>query len=212
MSHKDSFGLRLRAARERRRITLESIAEKTKVPVTVWQAMERNEFSNWPSGLFARAYVRDYARLVGLDPEEVVDEFCRHFPNGDRRRGSLLRQHAEVVDIRSQYRDEQLPRDGDRRVPDPAATVAPFPRFLPGKTGQRVLGAIGDVIVVCVAALLGSQLLGVSFLATLGVTSVCYYSVGFAILGRSPGFALARQLTRRVPQLVDVRAPRIHAQ
>ncbi len=212
MSHKDSFGLRLRAARERRRITLESITEKTKVPVTVWQAMERNDFSNWPSGLFARAYVRDYARLVGLDPEEVVDEFCRHFPNGDRRRGTLMRQHAEVVDIRSQYRDEQLPRDGDRRTPDPAATVAPFQRLLPGQTAQRLLGAFGDLVVVGGVALGASQLFGVGFLATLGVTSVSYYSVGFAILGRSPGFALARQLTRRVPQLVEVRTPRMHAQ
>ncbi len=90
MSRKDSFGLRLRAARERRGIALESIMATTKVPVAVWQAMERNDFSNWPSGLFARAYIRDYARLVGLDPEEVVEEFCRYFPNGDRHRDTLV--------------------------------------------------------------------------------------------------------------------------
>ncbi len=211
MSHKDSFGLRLRAARERRGITLEAVAAKTKVPVALWEAMERNDFSSWPSGLFARAYVRDYARLVGLDAEEVVDEFCRYFPNGDRRRGRLIRSHAEVIDIRSQYRDEELPPDGDRRASDAKATVTPFPRLLPGKTAQRVLGALGDVAAVCTVAALVSQVFHVGFLATLGIASVAYYSIGFAIVGRSPGFALTQFLTRRVPQLVTVSERRLQA-
>jgi transcriptional regulator with XRE-family HTH domain len=204
MSLKDSFGLRLRAAREREGITLEDVADRTKVPLVLWEAMERNDFSSWPSGLFARAYVRDYARLVGLDAEEVVDEFCRYFPNGDRRRGRLIRHHAEVVDIRSQYRDEELPAGGDRRSPDTTAEVTAFPRFLPAKTGQRVLGALGDVVVVCAASVVASQVLRVGFLATLGVTSVAYYSIGFAIVGGSPGFALMQFLTRRVPQLINL--------
>ncbi len=211
MSHKDSFGLRLRAARERRGITLDAIASRTKVPVTVWQAMERNDFENWPSGLFARAYVRDYARAVGLDPEEVVEEFCRYFPNGDRRRGNLLRGHAEIIDIRSQYHDEVLPPEGDRRASVADARIAQFPQVLAGRTGQRVLGAIGDVLAVCIVAISVAQLFHVSFLATLGVVSVGYYSVGFAVMGRSPGYALAQLLARRIPQLVRVSERRMHA-
>jgi transcriptional regulator with XRE-family HTH domain len=211
MSHKESFGLRLRAARERRGMTLESIAAKTKVPAALWEALERNDFSTWPSGLFARAYVRDYAGIVGLDADEVVEEFCRFFPNGDRRRGRLIRAQAEIVDIRSQYRDEQLPAGGDRRAGG-QATVAQFPRFASGQTGQRVLGALGDIVVVGVTTALISQLFGPSFLATLGVVSLTYYSVGVAIIGRSPGLALAHLLARRVPELVQVRQRRrMHA-
>ena len=211
MSHKDSFGLRLRAARERRGISLASLAARTKVPAGLWEAMERNDFSNWPSGLFARAYVRDYARLVGLEAEDVVEEFCRYFPNGDRRRGTLVRNHAEVIDIRSQYRDEQLPPEGDRRTPTGEAAVARFPRLVYGQAGQRVIGALGDVVAVCAAAVVISQLAHVSFLATLGIVSLVYYSVGFAAIGRSPGYALAQSLTRRVPQLVRVSERRMHA-
>ncbi len=211
MSQKDSFGLRLRAARERRGIALDTIAARTKVPVTVWQAMERNDFENWPSGLFARAYVRDYARAVGLDSEEVVEEFCRYFPNGDRRRGTLLRGHAEIIDIRSQYRDDVLPPEGDRRAVGPEVKVAQFPHVLAGRTGQRVLGAVGDVLAVCIVAVSVAQLFHISFLATLGVVSVGYYSVGFALLGHSPGFALAQMLARRIPQLVHVSERRMHA-
>jgi hypothetical protein len=209
MSHKESFGFRLRAARERRGITIAAITAKTKVPASLWDALERNDFANWPSGLFARAYVRDYARLVGLEPEEVVEEFCRYFPNGDRRRGSLVRGHAEVIDIRSQYRDEQLPPEGDRRAPT-GMPLSRFPR-LSGATGQRVIGALGDILVVCAAAVAVSQLFRVGFLATLGIVCVAYYSVGFAIVGRSPGYALAHLLTRRVPQLLNVSERRMQA-
>ena len=211
MSHKESFGLRLRAARERRGLTLESVTAKTKVPATLWEALERNDLASWPSGLFARAYVRDYARIVGLDPEEVVEEFCRYFPNGDRRRGNLIRAQAEVVDIRSQYHDEQLPPEGDRRAGGPTATVSPFPRVAASKAGQRVLGAIADLLFVSLLAILIARLFRVSFLATLGIVSVAYYSVGVAILGRSPGFALASVLRRRVPELLPASERRMHA-
>jgi len=210
MSHKDSFGLRLRAARERRGLTLESVTAKTKVPIALWEALERNDMANWPSGLFARAYVREYATLVGLDPEEVVEEFCRYFPNGDRRRGNLIRAQAEIVDIRPQYRDEQLPAEGDRRAAG-QATVAQFSRLTSSITGQRILGATGDVVFVSIIAVVIAKLLRVSFLATLGVVSIAYYSVGVAILGRSPGFALAQLLRRRVPELVAVSERRMHA-
>ncbi len=208
MSHKHSFGLRLRAARERRGLTLEFITAKTKVPVALWEALERNDFANWPSGLFARAYVRDYARLVGLDAEEVVEEFCRYFPQGDRRRGNLIRAQAEVVDIRSQYRDDQLPAEGERRTTG-QATVAAFPRFTSSKTGQRVIGAIGDVVFVAIPGVLMAKLFHAGFLATLGIVCVAYYSVGVAILGRSPGIALAQLLWRRIPDLVPLGERRI---
>ena len=48
-------------------------------------------------GLFARAFVRDYAKAVGLDPNEVVDDFCRLFPLGDRRCVPKIREQAELI-------------------------------------------------------------------------------------------------------------------
>ncbi len=214
MSHKDSFGLRLRAARERRGITVEAIAKSTKVAVSLWRDMESNDFSRWPSGLFARAYVRDYARIVGLDAEEVVDEFCRHFPNGDRRRGSLIRAQADVIDIRSGYRDDQLPPEGDRRAPtgEPQPQAQPRPWTFPGGLkGQRVAGALADVLVVAAVSLAVEQLLPGAFLAALAITAVAYFSVATALMGRSPGTALAHLLGHRVPQLLPASERRLQA-
>src|SRR5574339_1074394 len=97
MSDSDAFGPRLRAERERRGISLETIAAVTKVGVDLWDGLERNDFSRWPAGIFARAFVRDYARAVGLDSDDVVDEFCRLFPIGDRRASRLIKAQAELI-------------------------------------------------------------------------------------------------------------------
>ena len=97
MSDRDTFGPRLRSERERRGISLETIAVVTNVSIDLWQGLERNDFSRWPTGIFARAFVRDYAKAVGLDADEVVDEFCRLYPIGDRRADRLIRAQAELI-------------------------------------------------------------------------------------------------------------------
>jgi cytoskeletal protein RodZ len=75
------FGSRLREARERRGITLRQIANATKISVGVLDALERNDISRLPGGIFGRAFVRSYAVEVGLDPETTLREFMATFPN-----------------------------------------------------------------------------------------------------------------------------------
>src|SRR5580765_7884282 len=74
------FGSRLREARERRGITLRQIASATKISVGVLEALERNDISRLPGGIFSRAVVRAYAIEIGLDPEETIQEFIAQFP------------------------------------------------------------------------------------------------------------------------------------
>ena len=97
MSARDAFGPNLRRIRIQRGISLDTIARETKVAVELWDALERNDFSHWPTGLFARAYIREYARILDLDPETIVDEFCRYFPHGDRRALKIVREQAKIV-------------------------------------------------------------------------------------------------------------------
>ena len=82
-----AFGSRLRAEREHRGISLDSIAEKTKIQKSFLESLERGDCSKWPAGIvFRRAYVRDYAAAIGLAPESVVVDFLRLFPVGDEFR------------------------------------------------------------------------------------------------------------------------------
>ena len=75
-----TFGGRLREARERRGISLRQIANATKIAVAVLEALERNDISRLPGGIFGRAFVRSYAVEVGLDPERTIQEFITQFP------------------------------------------------------------------------------------------------------------------------------------
>src|SRR6266487_6843222 len=75
-----TFGGRLREARERRGISLRQIANATKIAVAVLEALERNDISRLPGGIFGRAFVRSYAVEVGLDPERTIQEFVTQFP------------------------------------------------------------------------------------------------------------------------------------
>jgi cytoskeletal protein RodZ len=77
------FGGKLRLARERRGISLRQIAASTKISVGALEALERNDISKLPGGIFSRAFVRSYAVEVGLDPDDTVREFLDRF-QGER--------------------------------------------------------------------------------------------------------------------------------
>lgn len=81
----DSFGNRLRQRREERQIDLIAISDRTKIKVALLEGLETDDVSQWPSGIFRRAYIRAYAQMVGLDPDEILHEFLRVHPDpGDR--------------------------------------------------------------------------------------------------------------------------------
>lgn len=69
------FGERLKRQRERAGVTLETISRTTKVPASLFAGLEAGDASRWPPGLFARAYVRGYAEVIGLNQDETAEEF-----------------------------------------------------------------------------------------------------------------------------------------
>jgi transcriptional regulator with XRE-family HTH domain len=75
------FGSRLRTARERRTLSIDRIADETKLSASMIAALEDGTCQRWPAGLYSRSYVRTYAALVGLDPAETVEEFSALFPD-----------------------------------------------------------------------------------------------------------------------------------
>jgi cytoskeleton protein RodZ len=108
------FGARLRAAREGRGISLRSIADTTKISVRALEALERNDISQLPGGLFSRAFVRAYAAQVGLDPEQTIADFITRFPDDSVTQGHP-RTRALVDAVERELRRKQ-PRLSPLRV------------------------------------------------------------------------------------------------
>ncbi len=92
------FGSILRDARERKGVSLRAIADVTRIPVAVLEALERNDIARLPGGIFSRAFVRSYASEIGLDPEATVDEFIRHFPADSVTVGHPPSRRADDID------------------------------------------------------------------------------------------------------------------
>jgi cytoskeleton protein RodZ len=76
----ESFGARLRQRREERQIALTSIADESKIKLALLQGLEHDDVSHWPSGIFRKAYLRTYAHMIGLDPDETLREFLELYP------------------------------------------------------------------------------------------------------------------------------------
>jgi cytoskeleton protein RodZ len=70
-----SFGEWLRRQREMREISLRDIAERTKISLRYLEAMEEDRFDVLPAPIFAKGFLREYARYVGLSPDEVVNHY-----------------------------------------------------------------------------------------------------------------------------------------
>jgi hypothetical protein len=101
-----TFVTRLRRERQRHGISLDDIATQHRIKVELLEAFEKNDLTDWPRGLYARAWVRAYAAAVGLDPADTVDEFCRLYLHGDRRARSTIREIATLSATDSEYRDD----------------------------------------------------------------------------------------------------------
>jgi cytoskeleton protein RodZ len=72
-----SVGETLRRERLRAGLDLEKISQDTKISVRMLEQIEANQFEKLPGGVFARSFVRQYARAVGLDEEEIAAELGR---------------------------------------------------------------------------------------------------------------------------------------
>jgi cytoskeleton protein RodZ len=73
-------GAKLQEARERREVSLDQVADSTKISVSILHALECNDISRLPGGVLGRGFVRSFATAVGLDPEATVAEFVAQFP------------------------------------------------------------------------------------------------------------------------------------
>jgi transcriptional regulator with XRE-family HTH domain len=76
-----TLGTRLKVERESRGFTLVQISDSTKIPLTLLEALERDDLSRWPKGLYRRAFFRSYVTALGLRTEPLVVEFSRLFPD-----------------------------------------------------------------------------------------------------------------------------------
>ena len=144
--------------------------------------------------------MRDYAERIGLDPDEVVNEFCRLFPEwGDRRAERVIREKAEIIAHDLSWED--LPAPQNRRASDRAASAAPgFFR----RNRTRLVAIAIDASVVLGLGYLG-RVGGFGYWPSAAIASVAYSSLATFLTGRTFGLLASEWILRTLQPLPGTR-------
>jgi cytoskeletal protein RodZ len=67
--------LELKAFRRRKGVSLEQIADSTKISMRFLRAIEAEDYAVLPGGLFGRSYIRQYAEAAGCDAELLLERY-----------------------------------------------------------------------------------------------------------------------------------------
>ena len=158
------FGWRLRDERERRGLTLQAIADSTKIPLSLLAGLERGDIEDWPSGLFGRAHFRAYAAAVGLSSEPLMVEFLRLFGN------DTAPTHALCT---------LTPDSG------PRLTLAADRRWGITSTGMRALASALDLCAIFAIATALARILKADLSLACALVGLTYYALATMALGQS---------------------------
>jgi transcriptional regulator with XRE-family HTH domain len=159
---REGFGPSLRRERERRGITLDAIADSTKIKRSLLQGLERNDLSQWPLGIFRRAFVRAYASAIGVPAEPLVAEFVHLFPEPG----------------------EQDTADGEAEPVALRLLMAEDPRRISPRA-RNALAAAADAALVLAAGLGLSMVVATTRWSAVGLVAVVYYTVSTICCGRT---------------------------
>lgn len=103
----EEMGALLRQERERQGISLETAATEIKISKKYLVALEEGQTKELPHPVYAKGFVKNYARLLGLDPEEIGAVLSSHYAvDDDQLReppGQELRETSSIRDRRPSF-------------------------------------------------------------------------------------------------------------
>ncbi|MGQ0542968.1 MAG: helix-turn-helix domain-containing protein [Blastocatellia bacterium] len=72
-----TLGEKLRQAREERGISISEVAEQTRISSLYLESIENDDYKPLPGGIFNKGFVKSYARYVGVDEHEALQDYSR---------------------------------------------------------------------------------------------------------------------------------------
>lgn len=72
-----TLGSGLKTARESKGLSLKDVNEKTRISVSILDAIENDRFHLLPPGVYTRNFIRTYADFLGVDSQELLDHFTK---------------------------------------------------------------------------------------------------------------------------------------
>jgi len=93
-----TLGEKLRQAREARGISISEVAEQTRISALYIKSIEEDDYRTLPGGIFNKGFVKSYARQVGIDEQEALQDYgalvgSQNMPKSDE----IKTYHPEVL-------------------------------------------------------------------------------------------------------------------
>ncbi|MDR4479711.1 MAG: DUF4115 domain-containing protein [Nitrospira sp.] len=113
----ESVGDFFRQVRETKGLTIDEVASKTRIRTDFVKALEEGNFAKLPDQVFARGFVRSYARSLGLDEEDAIHRFVQSA-------GAFYEKQGERERLRQRQVEEERRRKANRKAVGIAIAVA----------------------------------------------------------------------------------------
>ncbi len=72
-----SLGEKLRQLREERGISISEVAEQTRISAHYLDCIENDDYRTLPGGIFNKGFVKSYAKYVGLEEQEALQDYAK---------------------------------------------------------------------------------------------------------------------------------------
>jgi cytoskeletal protein RodZ len=90
-----TIGQTLREAREQLGLTLEEVERSTRIRMVRLEALERDDFDSLPSRVQVQGFLRNYADFLGLDADDILDQYTQGESSATRGRSRRVRKAVE---------------------------------------------------------------------------------------------------------------------
>jgi len=105
----DSIGDFFKQVRETKGLTVDEVASKTRIRTDFVKALEEGNFAKLPDQVFARGFVRSYARSLGLDEEDAIHRFIQSA-------GAFYEKQDERERLKVRQAEEERKRQANRKA------------------------------------------------------------------------------------------------
>jgi len=92
-----SLGEKLRQAREERGISISEVAEQTRISSLYLESIENDDYKPLPGGIFNKGFVKSYAKFIGLDEHEALQDYAKILAKGEGVSDELRIYKPEVL-------------------------------------------------------------------------------------------------------------------
>ena len=105
----ESIGDFFKQVRETKGLTVDEVASKTRIRTDFVKALEEGNFAKLPDQVFARGFVRSYARSLGLDEEDAIHRFIQSA-------GAFYEKQDERERLKVRQAEEERKRQANRKA------------------------------------------------------------------------------------------------